>query len=160
MAGYGYFANGRVVLAMTSETSGHATVRGKRTQMVHLEAREGELTTSCTCASNALEMTGCRHVWAAVLEADRTGAFASLRESPRPLKLRARSAEPRAADEPPAVKDKPIAKKGKGEKPESADAGRTAKGKKPTKPTAKPASTTAATKTEPKPTKKQRATKR
>ncbi|AKV02882.1 hypothetical protein AKJ09_09545 [Labilithrix luteola] len=105
VAGYGYFANGRVVLALTSETSGHATVRGKRTQTVHLEANDGELATSCSCASNALEMTGCRHVWAAVLEADRTGAFASLRASPKPLKMRART-EPRPTSETPGEKPK------------------------------------------------------
>src|SRR6476661_204629 len=73
--GFRYFTKNRVVLSEVSESGLDADVKGKRSHHVRLRVDDGRLAASC------------RHVWATLLEADRQGALASLRSTPRVLAL-------------------------------------------------------------------------
>lgn len=70
-----------------SESGLDAEVKGKRTLHVRLRVEEGRLAAACTCSAKVLGPARCRHVWAALLEADRQAVLGSLRATPRPLAL-------------------------------------------------------------------------
>ena len=64
-----------------------AEVKGKRTLHVRLRVDEGRLASACTCSAKVLGPARCRHVWAALLEADRQALLGSLRSTARTLAL-------------------------------------------------------------------------
>jgi hypothetical protein len=85
--GFRYFVRKRVDLVSVSERAIDADVKGKRTLRVSLRVDDGRLASACTCAAKLLGPAACRHVWAALLEIDRRGAFESLRTTGRSLAL-------------------------------------------------------------------------
>jgi uncharacterized Zn finger protein len=95
--GFRYFARGRVAFSNVSESGLDAEVKGKRTLHVRLRIDDGRLAASCTCSAKLLGPARCRHVWAALLEADRQAVLASLRTTPRTLALVVLDAAPKRA---------------------------------------------------------------
>lgn len=85
-----------------------ARVRGKRTRDVVLSVRaDGALAVTCSCPAQSYGQTHCKHVWAALLEIDRQGAFEELRGTRRALDLVAADAVANA--NAPAAKKKTAA---------------------------------------------------
>jgi len=86
-----------VALSNVSESGLDAEVKGKRTLHVRLRVAEGRLAAACTCSAKVLGPAHCRHVWAALLEADRQAVLGSLRATPRALALVVLEAGPQQA---------------------------------------------------------------
>jgi len=104
--GFRYFARRRVELSQVSEKQLDAEVKGKRTQHVRLRVEEGRVAAACTCAAKVLGPATCRHVWATLLEVDRQGVLASLRNTQRPLAIGVLDGpKPKRPKEPPAKEE-------------------------------------------------------
>ena len=73
--GVDYFRSGGVIEIAGGEWSAHATVRGTRDYRVDLRRESGtdRFTGSCECPYYADRGEICKHIWAALLEADRRG---------------------------------------------------------------------------------------
>ena len=72
--GANYFRSGSVIAIGGGEWSAHATVRGTRDYRIELRRESGtdRFTASCECPYYADRGEICKHIWAALLEADRT----------------------------------------------------------------------------------------
>jgi superfamily II DNA or RNA helicase len=73
--GANYFRSGNVIAIGGGEWSAHATVRGTRDYRIELRRENGtdRFTASCECPYYADRGEICKHIWAALLEADRIG---------------------------------------------------------------------------------------
>src|SRR3954467_7972567 len=73
--GANYFRSGSVIAIGGGEWSAHATVRGTRDYRIELRRESGtdRFTASCECPYYADRGEICKHIWAALLEADRIG---------------------------------------------------------------------------------------
>jgi len=73
--GANYFRSGSVIAIGGGEWSAHATVRGTRDYRIELRRESGtdRFTASCECPYYADRGEICKHIWAALLEADRVG---------------------------------------------------------------------------------------
>src|SRR3954468_21921195 len=73
--GADYSRSGAVIEIGGGEWSAHATVRGTRDYRVELRRESGtdRFTASCECPYYADRGEICKHIWAALLEADRRG---------------------------------------------------------------------------------------
>jgi hypothetical protein len=73
--GADYFRSGAVVEIAGGEWSAHAVVRGTRDYRVDLRRESGtdRFTASCECPYYIDRADICKHIWAALLEADRRG---------------------------------------------------------------------------------------
>src|SRR5262249_39698398 len=85
--GFARWKSGAVTIEEESASSVVAKVRGQRTRNVVLRLAAGALLVGCTCPARTLDLPGCKHAWAALLEVDRRGALASLRTTRAPLRV-------------------------------------------------------------------------
>src|SRR5262245_65168767 len=76
--GADYFRSGGVIEIAGGEWSAHAIVRGTRDYRVELRRESGtdRFTASCVCPYYTDRGEVCKHIWAALLEADRRGLLA------------------------------------------------------------------------------------
>ena len=74
--GLDYFRSGAVIDAGGAEWTAHAIVRGTRDYRVELVRDRNRFTGSCECPYYADRAEICKHIWAALLEADRQGLLA------------------------------------------------------------------------------------
>jgi uncharacterized Zn finger protein len=79
--GFASWFKGEVEVTHSSERAFIVKVRGRRTNDVRLVLEAGRLLSACSCAARSLGVTVCKHLWAALLEADRAGALSVLRSS-------------------------------------------------------------------------------
>lgn len=70
-----------VELVVTTNERLLARVRSKRTHEVSLRVAKDRLVIACSCPGHSLGLTGCKHAWAALLEADRRSVLGAMRES-------------------------------------------------------------------------------
>ena len=108
--GFRYFASGRVEVVTITDDAVDAAVKGKRLQQVRLRIEDGRVATGCTCCAKLMGPAACKHVWAALLEVDRRGAFASLRTTARVLLLGVLDAAKAKATKPKTTTTKAPAK--------------------------------------------------
>lgn len=86
-----------------------AHVRSQKPYDVDLRiTNNNRLVIQCTCPAESMTPDPCKHAWAALLEIDRQGAFAELREKRGPLKVETLAATP---PEPPRAPSVASAKK-------------------------------------------------
>lgn len=78
-AGFAAWFKGDVSVTHESERALFVNVKTKRPNDVRLVVEAGQLLVSCSCAAKSLGTDVCKHLWAALLEADKRGAFPSLR---------------------------------------------------------------------------------
>jgi hypothetical protein len=102
--GFLHYDKGQVDLTDVAERGATARVRGKRTEDVELRIEKGRLLIACTCPARSLGLTGCKHVWAVLLEVDRRGAWTALRTTRKPLVV-AHLDAPRPEAAAPATKE-------------------------------------------------------
>jgi hypothetical protein len=93
--GAAYAAAGKVSLVRGGEDFVEAVVRGTMRYTVKLASKQGGLTASCSCPY-ADGGSVCKHIWATILEADRSPYLAALKQS---------FATPASADLPSEVDD-------------------------------------------------------
>src|SRR4051812_7069667 len=76
--GLNYFRTGAVIEMAGGEWTAHAVVRGTRDYRVELMRESGtdRFTASCECPYYADRAEICKHIWAALLEADQRGLLA------------------------------------------------------------------------------------
>src|SRR5690348_4699643 len=73
--GHAYFDAGRVSAVEISPTIYRAIVRGTHPYQVTLALDGNRLDVACTCPRFLDTFEPCKHVWAAMLDADRAGAM-------------------------------------------------------------------------------------
>src|SRR6478672_11777170 len=83
--GANYFRSGSVIEIGGGEWSAHAMVRGTRDYRIELRRESGtdRFTASCECPYYADRGEICKHIWAALLEADRRGLLEGDGEIPQ-----------------------------------------------------------------------------
>jgi uncharacterized Zn finger protein len=114
--GFAHWKSGAVTIEQESERSVTAKVRGQRIRDVVLREEKGCLVIQCSCPGRSMDLPGCKHAWATVLEVDRRGALSSLRTTRDPLKVAfAEEVEKKEmakeATEDETIEKKPIKKK-------------------------------------------------
>jgi hypothetical protein len=77
--GFAAWFRGGVSVTHESERAFFVDVRSRRRNDVRLLVEAGRLLTSCSCGAKDLGASVCKHLWAALLEADRRGVFPRLR---------------------------------------------------------------------------------
>lgn len=132
--GFRSFTNDRVEIVSLSEVALDAVVKGKRAQTVRLRIENGRLAASCTCCAKLMGPAACKHVWAALLEIDRRGAFESMRTTQRALALAPMDAPPprpkKPAKEAAETKTRPSPAAKKRKTDESTKGGRPTKARR------------------------------
>lgn len=109
--GFAAWFKGGVHVSHASDRAFHAKVHGKRVAEVKIVYEAGRLHTSCTCVAKSLGLDVCKHLWAALLEADRSGALGGLRSSRAPLAITPLVTEP---EDPRKEKEEKKSAKGGG----------------------------------------------
>jgi superfamily II DNA or RNA helicase len=99
--GDAYFNDGAVVHAEADATRVEAIVRGTRPYRVWLARSGRDLTASCECQYFVDREDVCKHIWAVLLEAERSGFLGLEHDDGESLRLRA---APSAAAGPPATR--------------------------------------------------------
>jgi hypothetical protein len=64
-----------------------ARVRSQRVHEVVLRAEGGQLMIACSCPARSLDVVGCQHAWAALLEVDKRGGLEALRTTRGPIEI-------------------------------------------------------------------------
>src|SRR5690242_1411610 len=99
--GDAYFNDGAVVHTEADATRVEAIVRGTRPYRVWLARSGRDLTASCECQYFVDREDVCKHIWAVLLEAERSGFLGLEHDDGESLRLRAAPSE---AAGPPATR--------------------------------------------------------
>jgi hypothetical protein len=81
LAGFALYAKNLVGLVAAGDGDVEATVKGDRTRKVRVRVERDALAIGCSCAPSSLDAPSCKHVWATLLEIDRSGALSRARDS-------------------------------------------------------------------------------
>jgi hypothetical protein len=96
MAGFNCHQKG-VTLEAVSAGAARVLVKSQKKHTVELKISRGKLLWSCSCPAESMGKPVCQHTWAALLEVDKQGALAELRNTRTHMPLERASAVP----EPP-----------------------------------------------------------
>jgi hypothetical protein len=96
IAGFGCHQKG-VTLEAVSAGSARVLVKSQKKHTVELKIARGKLLWSCSCPAESMGKPVCQHTWAALLEVDKQGALAELRNARTHMPLERASSSP----EPP-----------------------------------------------------------